>query len=235
MRKNRKYKIYKRRIFSLSRYPTKILTFKKSKWFDIKERILNSKKTLEEDENIDLYFDIEKLVASFDWEDIKDSYKKELESKRLFGDEFRQSYTINNVKKSVKKEKQYKKLIYDYLIKPEFRIDILLYNIGFFTSPYFARHEINNGTVLVNSKPIMSNYYVKRGDIISINYYPLLNSEFLSNYYSKFPDNNRIYSFVEIDYYSGKIVVLKDYKLLSAEDIYLISLDYINIRNLTQS
>ena len=47
----------------------------------------------------------------------------------------------------------------------------------------------------------------------------------------KFSKNKIFLTFVEIDYYTKTIVVLKDYKELSVEDLYLLITEYIDLKN----
>ncbi len=47
----------------------------------------------------------------------------------------------------------------------------------------------------------------------------------------KFSKNKIFLTFVEVDYYTKTIVVLKDYKELSVEDLYLLITEYIDLKN----
>ena len=75
-----------------------------------------------------------------------------------------QTRELNN-KKILSDEKSY--LIYKF-VKNEYRLDLLLYTLNFFTSIYQARQNIKNGLVLVNNKPITSERITLiKGDQIS--------------------------------------------------------------------
>jgi ribosomal protein S4 len=106
------------------------------------------------------------------------------------------------------------------LVKPEYWIDILLWKLRFFNSSYEARQQIYNGVILLNNKNILGNVYLKSGDIITFKNFFKLNIE-LNNKY--FLNNQKIYSFVEIDYYTNTIIIIKDFFELELNDLCLLN------------
>jgi hypothetical protein len=109
------------------------------------------------------------------------------------------------------------------LVKPELRLDIILWRLKFFNSPYLARFAIQKKLVLVNNliinKTFQKQYFkvfINKGDIISLNsslnydYQKNKNSYFLSLY---------LPSTFEFDYYTNTIILLKSISTLNFKDI----------------
>jgi ribosomal protein S4 len=115
-----------------------------------------------------------------------------------------------------KKELKTQYLYLDYIrysfIKPEFRLDIILWRLNFFSSPYSARIAILKNKVLVNNQFLRFSYYLQEGDVVSIQ--KINNLKFVRSLrFSKFALN----SFVEVDYYSNTFIVLQDYSSMSVD------------------
>ena len=87
------------------------------------------------------------------------------------------------------------------LVYPEFRLDILANRLELASSSFAARQSIHNGEILVNKKRVSSNYIIKSGDIISFG--PTVKFLDLRN-------SNKIFPFLEVDYYTKTIIVLVD-------------------------
>jgi hypothetical protein len=86
---------------------------------------------------------------------------------------------------------------------------------------------------LVNGKYVKSNYYLKKGDIISIS----LKQNDKKTYsfikiFKKNLFNNIFFSFLEVDYYSNNIVVIKDVVDLVDTDLQLLIEKNIDIKHL---
>ena len=101
-------------------------------------------------------------------------------------------------------------------------MDILLWRLNVFKSSYQASQFINNNNVLVNGVISNNCIFLKKGDIITLSN-NLLNLEFDNN------DKN-IFSFVEIDYYTNNIIVLKDFDQLNFEDFFFFFNKTINLK-----
>ena len=86
---------------------------------------------------------------------------------------------------------------------------------------------------MVNEKYVKSNYYLKKGDIISIS----LKQNDKKTYsfikiFKKNLFNNIFFSFLEVDYYSNNIVVIKDVVDLVDTDLQLLIEKNIDIKHL---
>lgn len=142
-------------------------------------------------------------------------------------------FTIKFFKKQLL-SKIYKQDLAITFVKPEFRLDILLWRLKFFTSPYLARFAFQKNLILVNSfnsLKILKNkhsykQFLKRGDVVSLkstlqfNYKKNLNSIV-----------NHLYlpTFFEFDYYTNNVVILKDLIHLNFKDLNSILKEPLNL------
>ena len=115
-----------------------------------------------------------------------------------------------------KKELKKQFLFLDYIrysfIKPEFRLDILLWRLNFFSSPYSARIAVLKNEITVNGSFVRFSYFLKQGDVVVVK--KCKNLKFLRSLkIMKFSLN----SFVEIDYYSNTFIVLQDYSTMGVD------------------
>lgn len=117
----------------------------------------------------------------------------------------------------------YKTRLANTLIKPEFRLDILLWRLKIFSSPYLARFAVQKKLILVNTLPINKVFqkhyfkvFVDKGDVISLN--SILKYDYQKN------KNSYIMSFYlpsifELDYYTNTIILLKTLATLNFNDL----------------
>ena len=204
-------------------FPQRILKFKRSKWKNCQKRIyFQSKKTLKL-KNPLIY-----RLPSRTVEKVKNYYRDGLTLKNILILFFDQSLTISFFKKelSSKFNKSLKELLINLFIKPCFRIDILLWKLNFFKTSFFARQYINEGKILINSKRVNSNYFLKKGDIISFK------SESIGLFFKFLNSSLQTYNFVEIDTYLKKIILIKDLKEFSKEDLNLMVQFFFNTNKL---
>jgi len=84
--------------------------------------------------------------------------------------------------------------------------------------------------ILVNNSFVYDAYFLKKGDIIQFKNYNLINYK---NNYLINSGLDFLHSFIEIDYYTNCIIILKDLNTLSVEDCFLIlNNQSINLKNL---
>jgi 23S rRNA-/tRNA-specific pseudouridylate synthase len=98
-------------------------------------------------------------------------------------------------------------------IVPFFRIEVLLWQLNFFSNSHEVKQVMKSKLIFVNNKYVLENYALKAGDIITIS-----NIE-NKKYFFSFAKKSIFYSFVEVDYYTGTIIVLKDPSLLRYKEI----------------
>jgi len=144
------------------------------------------------------------------WCKIKNAYKEGLIlKKKIINCFFDNSISIAFFKTPHRKMSSTFKFFKSCLIKPEVRLDILLFRLNFFSSSFQARQSLNEGEILLNGQMAKGNCFLKKGDIISFfskksntlfDLKKIINKQSLS--YSFCP-------FVEIDFYTKTIVIFK--------------------------
>jgi ribosomal protein S4 len=193
----------------------RVLNFKRPKWKKIQKNFKRKKIKF-----VDIF--LQKATYK-NWNKVKKTYKKGLELKRYLD-------ILSDVKFSISYYKKFssnqtnslfftKNLVFNFLIKKFFRLDLLLWKLKIFSSPYESRQYIKNNVILVNNKSSYEAYFLKKGDIIKFKSFSLL------NYKNKILNNKGfdfLQSFIEIDYYTNCIIILKDLNTFSIEDFFLI-------------
>jgi len=155
------------------------------------------------------------------WEEIKRYYKEGLDLKNTFLQLF-----DNSNRRHIRKEKLKSKMCSSnylqyvtFLIKPEFKLTVLLWRLNFFKTCYEASQSIHKGNVFLNSKRVhKSNIFFKKGDILSLkeeNFFLILNLK-------KSSLSNIFYTFVEVDYYTRTLIIIKDFNKLTLNDFYIL-------------
>jgi len=223
-----KYKIFTQSNTLLSSIPLRVLKFRRPKWKRLQKLILLRKK------KIGFFKDNSTLKVKFkSWDRIRNYYKGGLKLKHNFYQLFDSSITKLSIKKNFfsKKNLITRQKFINSLIKPEFKIDILLWRLNFFRSSYQARQSVNDGEIFLNFKnTIRSNITLQKGDIITFRpKKSLLNFEtnaILKSMYSskQFP------TFLEVDYYTNSIVILKNFDELSSDDFRILIRHYFDLK-----
>ena len=199
--------------------PHKVTTFKQSKWKTFQTKSLKrlSKNTKRKNPLI-------LNVKLKSWEKIKKAYKEGLNFKNAIITSFDNGLTSTFLKKQLRlpSNKSTKAILLNCLIKPYYRIDILLAHLFFFKTVFQARQSINEGEILVNSKKIKGNVFLKQGDIISFTSQKSEAFFYFNTYFINKQKLHKFYSFLEYDLYTQTIVVIKNFEDLSWEDIILL-------------
>lgn len=228
MRKINKFKLFSklkpRSIFG--KFQRKILNFKRSKWISVKKKFYGLKKRPNFFKNYEL-----QQMRFKSWNRLNKYFLRGLEIKRVIAYLFDNSVAFYSCKKQNSIFFDKKLYTFHFFIKNEFRIDILLWNLNFCSSSYAARTLIHIGEVLINGKLTSPNYCLVKGDIILIKNFD--NLQFFQNNARSCELNRRFLSFVEIDYYLGTIVIVKDFSELSYEDGALLLLEFLDSKNLS--
>lgn len=118
------------------------------------------------------------------------------------------------------------------LLKPEFKLDIILWRLKFFNSSFQASQAICDKKILVNDKVVGNNFLLSKGDMISFAPDCYKKNTNVKKSKLNFSPSDVILSFVEIDYYSNSIVIIKNLEDLSNEDLYLIRTEFYNLKKL---
>jgi len=131
--------------------------------------------------------------------------------------------SVKHFKKILFSSKYKHNLIFMF-VKPEFRLDILLWRLKFFISPYLARFAFQNSLIYINNNLIFKfnsfkqhfTRFLKGNSLISLNsklkyFYKKNSRHFLKSFF--------LSTFFEIDYYVGNIIILKDLNSLTFKDV----------------
>ena len=157
------------------------------------------------------------------FEKVKKAYKNGLLQKNNMRQFFGATLTLKYLKKQALLKKN---VFYEFYIKPFFKLDILLWKLKFFHSIKEAQQHISSKNVFVNDVVINSyNFFLSKGDIIKI-----LNKNI--NVFNKTGLNTSfILSFCDVDFYSYKIIVLKDLSDLTVNDFGLVFNYFVGLRS----
>jgi hypothetical protein len=120
--------------------------------------------------------------------------------------------------KKVNLTSNYKQNLILTFIQPELRLDILLWRLKFFKSPYLARFAFQKNLILINQ---LNNFFtsfnkyhfkrfLKKGDIISFKFFLKYQYKLNLNAITK---SLYLPTLFELDYYTNNIIILKDLNL----------------------
>lgn len=217
MRKALKNCFYTKISGNFSFYRIRILTQKKSKWLRIKKYLISNKKSYS---YVNIY-NTKKSIKT--WDKFRALYKAKLNTKRFISKLYENSFPLNKQKdfSSFLKEKR----VLSVYVAPVFRLDIIMWLLFFTCSPFFSRELIMKGFVVLNGITLKQNVTLSKGDVIQIT--SNLDLSYLQNR-SKYSANEKIFSFIEIDYYTKSFCCLKNWYELDRQDVYLLSTDYVD-------
>ena len=169
------------------------------------------------------------------WYRVEKYYENGRRIKNAVSSMFDRSLTTRYFRKVLilsKKSSSVRHVYSSILLKPEFRLDVLLWRLKFFSSSYQACQAIDEHRVVVNGKQVRGNFFLSKGDVISF-----ASTHKLDNLCMRAVKSNTLFSkviltFVEVDYYSSCIVIVKDLKDLGPEDFYLLVKDFYSLKKI---
>lgn len=229
MKKLPKYKIYLKSRKIVNLFPQKIKYFHRNKW----KLIIKQKKFFYiKRYKFKNFFFCKFAKGKRKFIRMKKFYKECILTKNQLLQNFDNSFNLRLLKKDFSSLKtiQYAKIVKFTLVKQIFFLNILLWKLSFFVTSDAASSYINNNFVYVNGKNVNSNYFLKLGDIIEFKDLSFLIK--LRSNLNRYKYFSRIYSFVEIDYYSCNLVIVKDYNNFILDDLSLLFSKPININYL---
>jgi len=199
MRIFKKYKSWSK--ISTNFFPLRILKFKKTKWKKIKKIFLKTKKN-------SVFIDhTTQVLQTKTWDRIKNYYKNKLRSNLTL----KQRYDCN-LMNYIHYHCNEKKYFLKNYIKNEYRIDVLLCNLNFFSSIYHARQHIKNNWDLINDRVNFSEHSVlMKGDVIQLLY--------IKKSLPSIIKKELKFSFLEVDYYTNTVIILKNINEINYQDI----------------
>ena len=224
MRKVKKYKQYSKNKELSVNIPSRILKFNRPKWKIFQKKLEHLNKPVGSFIN-----PLVRKASDKYWDKSTDYFKVGIQLKRYLINSFDASTKTSFFKKSVGRKKTVKSLLLSFLVKPVYKIDILLSRLYLFYSLYQTRQFIKYGIVRVNNKKVDINYILKKGDIISFHFKPYHKHLKFKEISTKFLNNSVIYSFIEVDLYANNLIILKDINELTQRDLNLIINDYFDL------
>lgn len=225
MRFLNKYKLHEHFAASEIKLPTRIFKFKRPKWKKIKDKFKKrsrrfywkKRRKIRKRRKFANHIKV-RVVRKFN---TKRFFRIKQQTRKYIASLYEN--TINFRKKNNYKDRQTS--VSSYIIKPYFRIDILLWYLKFFPSSVEARIFINARNVLVNDRVVFSNYELKKGDVITLNYFNITPEVAERNEFycikRKFKRSSSFFPFLEVDYYTNKIIILKEWNELSVSELAL--------------
>jgi ribosomal protein S4 len=241
-----KYKIYNRvfKPLSYSEFPyNRLLKFKRSKWIRLKSKIKKQlrflkrwysrslkrkkfaklfkkfKKVKNKNLNFSILTGVGKSIKFY--EKVKKAYKNGLLFKYKYDQFFGSSFSLNYLKKLTLSKNN---AFFDFLIKPYLKLDVLMWKLKFFCSVKQAQYHILNKNISVNNMIInTTNYFLHKGDVVEI---LDKNIKFIKSAFN----TSFLLSFCDVDFYTCKIIVLKDSLDLLTDDFKLVHKYLINVR-----
>jgi ribosomal protein S4 len=214
MRLQLKYKKFSKLSLIFKEIPCRVLKFRRTKWKKIQQLILKRKRKT-------IFWSAKTLLYTKRWYSYKLKYSTGVQLKKYFDCIFDKAFSLlffKNLKYLIKKSD--KILEYSvYLIRPEFRLDVFLWRLKFFSSCYEARKAINDSQIVINNNIKHPNYFLHKGDIIRFSSQMYHSTSNLRNLLSKKLDNIKFLTFVELDYYTNTAIILKNYNELTETDI----------------
>lgn len=222
MRRIHKYKTYSRINIS-SKFPKRLLNLKRPKWNSLKKKIkfILLRRTNYKLVNSDLV-----LGKTFGWKRLRRTYKSRLEFYSSLSARFDQSFKIRRLKsyKTLVRFDNYVK----HLAEGYFKVTVLLWSTYFFKSSFEAKQQIDFSNIILNNEKAQSNKLLTSGSVVSV-----INDKFkLRDNLNKYSNNNQIFSFIEVDYYSQSLVLLKNVNEISENDLSLLLVDSLGLSNL---
>ena len=230
MRLRSRYKGYNQMIQPFDGFSLRVLKFKTTKWKKIQKTLSISNTTNK------------KIVENFSikvpykvWEKVNNYYREGHRLKNsifLLYDKAVSVAYFKSVLKNSSLSSTLRNMYLYMLLKPEFRLDILLWHLNFFETSYQARQAINEGKVRVNDRSVAGNFFLSKGDVITV--ISSSNSKALdfSQKKKKSTISNMVFPFVEVDYYTNTLVVVKDLKDLTSDDFHLLLTETYNVKKI---
>jgi ribosomal protein S4 len=224
MRLQNKYTKFSKLSVLYKESPSRILKFHRTKWKKIQQLLFKNKTT-------NVLNSYKKVLLIKKWSAYKARYSEGVKLKKYFDCVFDQAFSILFFKKLKFLNKAKNKVVeYNtYLMRPEFRVDIFFWRLKFFSSCYEARRFINENKIRVNDKKIHPNYFLKKGDIISFDSTIYHKNFLLKTLLLNQINTNKFFSFIEIDYYTTTVVMLKNYRELNENDMSLFVNKFCNV------
>ena len=121
---------------------------------------------------------------------------------------FNGQFSLSFFKKLSQKHRNRTFTISSIFVRPEFRLDILLWRLKIFSSIFLSKKAIRNNQISVNGLIKNFSIYLIKGDVIK---FSQTKTYSLKKHFLKYFQVVFIPSFVEFDLYTNTIVILKSF------------------------
>ncbi len=220
MKKINKYKLYNKPV-SLSRYPNRILKFKRPKWLKLKS-LIQANTSTNNSRSFAIYDLLSSKVNDGVWDKINKYHKKKLLANLIFKLQFKSKIS------STKNLYNTRNLLLDKYFKNYYQSGTLLHLLDYYSTKIQAQQKIHFGSLSINNSLSSVNNSLKKGDILTV-----LDSDIvLSKNLEKYSSDSSFLTYVEVDDYSQTIVLVKGLNDLTSDDFYLVNSEYVNLNNL---
>jgi ribosomal protein S4 len=164
-----------------------------------------------------LYLKFKYLQCKFHaWKRVRFFFKENLTMKNLLSTYFDNGFSTKFYKNLFLNTYSREYSLCSVFVRPEYRLDIVLWRLQIASSLYFAESVIKKKYVLINGKSVGLKHFITEGDIIS-----LTNAKFF-----KFKKSSSLYIFsqllppyVEVDFYLGHFIILKSWHTFVSRDL----------------
>lgn len=236
MRFTNKYKGYNKLFSIFDKFPIRIKRFKSTKWKRVQKLLyFRMKRSSRKNESSKFFNNFLIKVSNKNWYRVEKYYENGRRIKTAVSSLIDKTLPTSFYRKTLNsryKSHLISQIYSNTLIKPEFRLDILLWRLSFFRSCYQASQAISEKKIKVNGKRVKGNYYVVKGDIITFSASRPLKVLSVKNVRSNFLLPKKFFTFVEVDYYSNCVVVLKSFDDLSLEDFYILVREHYSLKKI---
>ena len=238
MRKYNKFKFVNRFYIYPYFFHNRIFQFKRPKWIGAQKKILNlqtqikalqtskqikkyslkANKTKQIKKNIlkNFFFNFVTVKSKINsWQRLRFFFKESLLMKNAVRKYFDGQFSLSYFKKAFKKPQTRCFSISSVFIRPEFRFDVLLWLLKIFSSVFYSKMAIRNKEVTVNNLHKNFDFYLAKGDVVK---FSSLKTYSLKKYFLKYFKVIFIPSFVELDFYTNTIVILKSFNNFKVND-----------------
>ena len=150
------------------------------------------------------------------WLRVRFFYRDRLFIKNAIRKYFDGQFSFSYFRKLFRKKNQTRSFSISLIfIRPEFRLDILLWRLKVFNSVFFAKQAIRKQLVTVNKEYKSFDFYLSQGDIVKFSFMKTYN---LKRYFLKYFKIIFIPSFIELDFYTNTIIILKSFNHFKVND-----------------
>lgn len=249
MRFVNKYKGYDKLFCVFEKFPLRIKKFKSTKWKKIQKILqlrISRRKFIVRKKRSSRFRKKARRRKSFlnsllikvslrNWYRVENYYETGRKLKNVVSSLFDKSLTTRFFRKSLilsKKSLKLAEVYSDTLLKPEFRLEILLWRLNFFRSTHQASQAVNEKRVYVNGKCVRGNFLLSEGDMITFNDSYKVSNLDVKKIRSSFLFSKIVSTFLELDYYSNTIIILKSHDNLGLEDFYALVKDSYSLKRI---